>query len=89
MSVVSILNLNENSMVPALKEAAEKLDGVEVEMVLDCSSIRRLDASSLRAIHDFGRRAEGRAKVTIRGLNLDGYKALKLARLTGMFSFSD
>ena len=82
------LNVDETRMVPALREAGEKLDGAEGEAVLDFSSVRRIDSSALRAMEELARIAEEKTvKVTLRGVNVDVYKVLKLVKLTRRFSF--
>ena len=82
------LNIDEQRMVLALKEAGEKLDSAEGEACLDFSSVRRVDASALRAIEEFARIADEKAvKVVLRGVNVDVYKVLKLVKLSHRFSF--
>jgi len=82
------LNVDETRVVPALREAGEKLDGTEGEVVLDFSSMHRIDSSALRAMEELARIAEGKnVKVVLRGVNVDVYKVLKLVKLTRRFSF--
>ena len=82
------LNIDETRVVPALREAGEKLDGSEKEVVLDLSSVRRLDANAVRAIEELARLADEKAvKIVLRGVNVDVYKVLKLVKLTRRFSF--
>jgi len=83
-----LLNIDEKHVVPALQEAGAKLEGTEGEVVLDFSSVRRVDSSTLRAIEEFARIADEKAvKVVLRGVNIDVYKVLKLAKLARRFSF--
>lgn len=71
-----------------LHEAQAKLTGGEGEVLLDFSGVRRIDPHGLFAVEDFAKAAEGKAvKVSLRGVNVDVYKVLKLARLTPRFSF--
>ena len=82
------LNIDEMRVVPALREAGEKLDGTEGEAVLDFSSARRIDSSAVRAVEELGRLAETKnVKVVLRGVNVDIYKVFKLMKLTRRFSF--
>jgi anti-anti-sigma regulatory factor len=82
------LNVDETRVVPALREAGEKLDGTEGEVVLDFSSMHRIDSSALRAMEELARIAEGKnVKVVLRGVNVDVYKVLKLVKLIRRFSF--
>ena len=87
-TIAAWLNIDEKSIVPALREAAEKLDGAEKEVVLDFASVRRIDSSALRAIEGFASIADKKTvKVVLRGVNVDVYKVLKLVKLTPRFSF--
>ena len=58
------------------------------EVVLDFSSVRRIDPSALRAMEKLAGIADDKAvKVVLRGVNVDIYKVLKLVKLTPRFSF--
>jgi anti-anti-sigma regulatory factor len=82
------LNVDEQRLIPDLQDAIGKLDSAEGEAVLDFSSVRRIDASSVRALEELARVAEAKAiKVVLRGVNVDVYKVLKLVKLTRRFSF--
>lgn len=82
------LNIEETRVVAALREAGEKLDGTEGEVVLDFSSVRRIDSDALPAIEELARIADEKsAKVALRGVNIDVYKVLKLVKLARRFSF--
>jgi anti-anti-sigma regulatory factor len=82
------LNIEETRVVSALREAGEKLDGTEGGVVLDFSSVRRLDSNALPAIEELARIADEKSvKVALRGVNVDVYKVLKLVRLSRRFSF--
>jgi anti-anti-sigma regulatory factor len=80
--------IDEERVVQALQEAAGKLDGVEGEVVLDFSSVRRIDASALRVMEEFAGIADDKGvKVALRGVNVGVYKVLKLVKLASRFSF--
>jgi len=84
------LNMDEERVVPALQEATSGLDGAQGEVVLDFSSVRRIDSGALRALEEFARVADEKAvKIVLRGVNVDVYKVLKLVKLTQRFSFVD
>lgn len=89
MAMIAVfLNIDEGSVVPTLREAAEKLDGSEGEAVLDFSSVNRVDSSGVQALEELVRLADEKAvKVVLRGVNIDVYKVLKLMKLTGHLSF--
>jgi anti-anti-sigma regulatory factor len=75
-------------VIDALRAAGEKLDGASGEVVLDFSSVRRVDPSALKAMEDLAGSADDKAvKVVLRGVNVNVYKVLKLARLAPRFSF--
>jgi anti-anti-sigma regulatory factor len=57
-----------------------KLDGGAGEVILDLSSVRRIDARELRAFQNLAAQAAAKSvKLTLRGVNVDIYKVLKLA----------
>jgi anti-anti-sigma regulatory factor len=74
-------------VVPCLEAAREKLDGADGEIILDFSSVGRVDARALRAMEQLAAGAESRGvKLVLRGLNSDVYRVLKLMKLTPRFS---
>jgi len=80
--------IDEERVVLALREAGEKLDSAEGEIVLDFSSVRRVDASAIGAMEKFANTADDKVvKVALRGVNVDVYKVLKLVKLASRFSF--
>ena len=82
------LKIDEESVVQALQEAGEKLDSTEDEVVLDFSSVTRIDASGLIAMERFADTADHQGvKAIFRGVNVSVYKVLKLVKLTSRFSF--
>jgi anti-anti-sigma regulatory factor len=89
MGMIAVfLKIDEERVVQALQEAGDKLDSAEGEMVLDFSSVRRIDPSALRGMEEFAGIANGKGvKVALRGVNVDVYKVLKLVKLASRFSF--
>ena len=82
------LNIDEERVVLDLQEAGGNLDCSQGETVLDFSSVRQIDSSALQAMLDFARIADEKAiKIVLRGVNIDVYKVLKLAKLAHRFSF--
>ena len=75
-------------VVPSLAEAREKLDGAEGEMILDFSSVCRIDARALRAMEELAVGADDKGvKLVLRGAHIGVYRVLKLMKLDGRFSF--
>jgi anti-anti-sigma regulatory factor len=89
MAMIAVwLKIDEERVVQELQEAAEKLGSAEDEVVLDFSSVRRIDPSVLQAIEEFAGKADDKGvKVVLRGVNVDVYKVLTLVKLTSRFSF--
>jgi anti-anti-sigma regulatory factor len=88
-TIAAWVNVDEYNVVPALGEAAEKLDGTEGEVILDFASVRRIDARALRAMEEFADLADKKAvKVVLRSVNVDVYKVLKLVKLAPRFSYA-
>jgi anti-anti-sigma regulatory factor len=82
------LKIDEDHVVQTLREAAEKLDGSDGEVMLDVSSLRRIDSGALRAMEEFvGLARDKGVKVVLRSVNVDVYKVFKLTKLTSRFTF--
>lgn len=88
MKMISVWPIDGEDVVPALQQAGEKLDNADGEVVLDFSSVRRIDPNALKAMEELAGIADEKAvKIVLRGVNVDVYKVLKLVRLTPRFSF--
>jgi anti-anti-sigma regulatory factor len=89
MAIMAVwLTIDEERIVQTLQEAAEKLDSAEDEVVLDFSSVLRIDTSGLMAMEEFVAAANDKGvKVTLCGVNVAVYKVLKLVKLASRFSF--
>jgi anti-anti-sigma regulatory factor len=80
--------VDETNLTANLHEVAANLDAADRELVLDFSSVRRTDSSALRALAELaGKAGEHSVKVTLRDVNVEIYKTLKLVKLTSRFSF--
>jgi anti-anti-sigma regulatory factor len=88
MATVAILvSLEDGALAAELEKAIATLENGEREVVLDFSSVHRLSAGEVHAIDGFTRTAEDKGvKVRVRGLGVDLYRALKLARLSSRLS---
>jgi anti-anti-sigma regulatory factor len=83
----SLLVMSESKLAACLDRAGKSLRANQ-ELVLDFSAVVRVDSPGLSALQDFALRAEEKhVKAFFRGVNVNVYKALKLARLTREFSF--
>jgi anti-anti-sigma regulatory factor len=82
------VNVDGNRVADSVNEARQKLDSAHEELVLDFSAVKRLDAAALDAIEQLLIAAEAKSvKLSLRGLNIDVYKVLKLAQLAPRFAF--
>jgi anti-anti-sigma regulatory factor len=87
MNTVS-LKIDGELVAHALQEALANLDGAGGEVVLDFSSVHRIDPSALRAMENFAGAVDDKgAKVVLSGVNVDIYRVLKLMKLAPRFSF--
>jgi anti-anti-sigma regulatory factor len=87
-TIAVMFKIDGERVIPALQQAGEKLDTANGQLVLDFSAVRRIDPASLSALEELAGRADGRGvKLALRGVNIDVYKVLKLARLAPRFSF--
>jgi anti-anti-sigma regulatory factor len=82
------IEIDGERVVQGLQAARETLDTAQGDVVLDFSSVRRIDPNALRAMEKLVGLADGKTvKVVLRGVNVDIYKVLKLVKLTSRFSF--
>ena len=71
-----------------IQEAIEKVNRGESEVVLDFSSVLRVDADVVGAMEELAGLAEGKpVKVVLRAVNTDIYRVLKQLKLTHGFTF--
>ena len=81
------VEIDGNRVPQALHEAGEKLDSAGGDVFLDFSAVRRVDPNALQAMEELAGVADEKSvKVVLRGVNVDVYKVLKLARLSSRFS---
>jgi anti-anti-sigma regulatory factor len=81
-------NVDGERVVQDLQEARAKLDIADSEVVLDFSCVHRIDPGALRAMETLATAADAKSvTIALRGVNVEIYKVLKLARLTPRFSF--
>ncbi|MGA2114171.1 MAG: STAS domain-containing protein [Bryobacteraceae bacterium] len=70
------------------REAVEKITGGQGEVVLDFSSVARIDSEAVGALERLaGLAADRSVRVVLRAVNGDIYKVLKLLKLTERFGF--
>jgi len=75
-------------MAQAFEDARAKLAKDHGEVVVDFSSVNRIDSGALRALEDVADAGDGKeTKVVLRGVNIDIYKVLKLMKLASRFAF--
>jgi len=82
------LEVEGAGVIPAVEVALEKLNAAGDEVILDFSSVGRIDPSALRALESLAATADKKAaKVALRGVNVEVYRVLKLMQLAPRFSF--
>jgi anti-anti-sigma regulatory factor len=70
------------------QEAVEKVNGGESNVILDFSSVVRIDGNAVRAMEELAGLADARsAAVVLRAVNVDIYRVLKQLGLAQRFSF--
>jgi anti-anti-sigma regulatory factor len=89
MAMIAVwVKIDGERVVPALEEACAKLESADGEVILDFSSVPRIDPSALGAMEKLVSAADAKSvKVVLRGVNVDVYKVLKLVKLGPRFSF--
>ena len=87
-TTAEVQKVNSENVAQVLGEIGARLSGAESDVVLDLSGVRRIDPTGLSAFEDLAAAADEKAvKIVLRGVNVNVYKVLKLARLTARFSF--
>jgi len=87
-TIADWLKIEVENVGQALRQVRGKLNDTDGELVLDFSSIERIDASAISALEELAVAAKEKSvKVVLRGVNVGIYKVLKLSRLTGHFVF--
>lgn len=87
-TIAVLLKVDAEHVVDALQDAREKLEGAGGEVVLDFSSVERIDPGALKALQELAGLADEKAvKLVLRGVTVDVYKVLKLVKLAPRFSF--
>ena len=70
------------------QEAADKVNSAPGEVILDFSSVLRIDSNAVGALEQLaGLACDKSVKVVLRAVNADIYKVLKLLKLTQRFFF--
>jgi anti-anti-sigma regulatory factor len=89
-TVAEYYKIDGEHVEQSLNPVREKLGTDSGEVVLDFSSVLRIDTNGLHAIEELSVAAEKLpAKIVFRGVHVSIYKVLKLARLTSRFSFAN
>lgn len=87
MTRLTARSLQEPNLVSELRSLAKNLERDPADITLDLSSLRRVNSQDVLAIEELVRVAEEKeVKVTLRGVNVPIYRALKLVKLTNRFS---
>jgi anti-anti-sigma regulatory factor len=85
-----LTEIKAGSLAESLLQAMKKLDTADGEMILDFSQVRRIDSAALKALLDLAIAAEPKKiKLTLRAVNVDVYKVLKLMKLASRFAYLD
>jgi len=90
MATLAVMfKIDGQGVVQALQQAGEKLGTTgNGHVVFDFSAVRRIDPAGLAAMEELAGRADGQGvKVALRGVHIEVYKVLKLAKLTPRFLF--
>ncbi len=87
ISTLQLFAIDGERAAQDLQEICGKRDTTSAEVVLDFSDVQRIDPRAIAALETLARRSsKGAATITLRGLNVNIYKVLKLAGLSSCFS---
>ena len=86
---MTLIEVN-GKIAASLLKMEETLGASNADVVLDFSKLARVDASAIAALQQFASKAEQKgANVTLKNVNVDVYKVLKLVKLTRRFTFAN
>ena len=86
--IAEIHKIDAEHAAESIRTTRKKLNGTQVETVLDFGSLSRIDPSVLREMEDLANHADERTdKVSLLHVNVEIYKVLKLAKLSARFNF--
>jgi anti-anti-sigma factor len=85
----TLIRIDGRATTQSLTEAIAALPDAEgAEVVLDLSSVARVDTSGVAALTDLAAQGEARKlQLTLRGVVVDVYRVLKLTGLAARFRF--
>lgn len=90
MSITVLRKLDDENVPSILQDCSKSLNGTQEEVVIDFSSVHRLNGSALRSLQEFATKAKADSvKVTLRAVNAEVYKVLVLMKLTSRFRFAN
>jgi anti-anti-sigma regulatory factor len=82
------IHIDPAAIADGVRQSIERLNSAQGEMLLDFSSVGRIDSQAASAIEQLAALAGERSdKVVLSGVNGDIYKVLKLLKLTERFWF--
>jgi anti-anti-sigma regulatory factor len=87
-TIAGYVKIDGERVVDALQDARRRIDGANSEVVLDFSSVSRIDSGALGALEELAGIADEKAvTLELRGVSVNVYKVLKLAKLATRFLF--
>jgi len=87
-TIAGCVKIDGERIVDALKETGKMVEIANSRLVLDFSSVRRIDPGALRALEDLAGIADEKAvTLELRGVDVNVYKVIKLAKLAPRFLF--
>jgi len=88
MTIALLRKVDNESVASILREVEKSLKRAQGELVIDFSSVARLDGVALSSLAEFASKADtASVKVILRGVNVDVFKVLVLMKLNSRFSF--
>jgi anti-anti-sigma regulatory factor len=88
MTIAVLRKVDNESVASILREVEKSLKRAQGELVIDFSSVARLDGVALSSLAEFASKADtASVKVILRGVNVDVFKVLVLMKLNSRFSF--
>jgi anti-anti-sigma regulatory factor len=87
---IASIEIDNQRVSGSLRDALANMEQAGREMVLDFSSVERLDTGALSALQELAGAADGKGvTVALSGVGIELYRVLKLTKLAPRFSYVD
>jgi anti-anti-sigma regulatory factor len=82
------IRIDKERVAESLRDVLARMECAGLELVVDFSSVERIDAGALGALREIAEAADGRSvTVALSGVSVELYRVLKLTKLAQRFTY--